>query len=145
MVGRRSSSRVVAEKMETRRRVDRLEEDSGGLAQRGHSTRRWEILDKTGFLPSKQSLVEWLSLLEAIQESWSGGGGLIPNIHICTSSQLSFRGVKTFKNVFDAVLFLDEIYSHPGVRLESKKSLSLVTLPPLKACIGVLTHVEENY
>lgn len=87
MTGRGSSSQVVAETMESREGVEKMEEKNGSLARRG-SSRRWrEIFNEIGFLLSEQALAERPSF----QEGMRGGVGVAKED---LSSTFTFESVR---------------------------------------------------
>lgn len=67
VMGKRSSSRVVAAKTGPLREISELQEEAESLAREVRSRRR-KALDETGFLLCKQSLAECASFLEEMSE-----------------------------------------------------------------------------
>lgn len=64
VMGKDGLSRVVAETMGTRRRVEELQESAGNLARGDRSRKKREVLDETDFFLARQSLAECSSFVE---------------------------------------------------------------------------------
>lgn len=75
--GRERWSLVEAESLETRRKMQKLLRQTGNLAGRDPSTRKWTVMDERSFFLSEQLLTGWSSFLE---EACRGDGEVVENL-----------------------------------------------------------------
>lgn len=109
MIGRESSSRVVAETTEVRSRVRQLQEKSWELARDGTLYKAAEGTGRCRVLPV-HTVTGGMTISS---EKNCGENGVVVeslclDIHVRASSEPSFESVKTVEDLFDSVFVLGQ-------------------------------------
>lgn len=146
MIGRKHSSRLVAETLKVRGTVRELQREPANQARKNHSRKRRETLNAIGFLLFEQSLPKWPPFME---KKCGNNAVLVENFNSTFKFEplfnLQLKLPRLLKTCFIHFLSSDEMYSHLLGPLGKRNRFTSMRVPPLKLCSGVLSHIEEKY